>query len=133
MLGQQVAEFGGFDNHPKIFIWSVSRWIVVVVSKTNWGEFSPNGNFVFQNRRNLVFLRIWSLQISRKKNFLLDKNCQILFQVLMGSQKYRRNFKCLYFLFFELPNHLMDGYTRSQIWAGKKNLSCTNDIVACRC
>jgi len=67
MLGQQIAEFGGFDNDPKIFIWSISRWIVVVVSSFFWGEFSPNGNFVFQNRRNWVFLRICSLQISRKK------------------------------------------------------------------
>jgi hypothetical protein len=74
MLGQQVAKFGGFDNHPKIFIWSISRWIVVVVSKKFGGEFSPNGNLVFQNRRNLVFLRICSLQISRKeKTFFWTK------------------------------------------------------------
>jgi hypothetical protein len=62
MLGQQVAKFGGFDNHPKIFIWSISRWIVVVVSNFFGGEFSPNGNLVFQNRRNLVF---WGFVVSK--------------------------------------------------------------------
>jgi hypothetical protein len=78
MLGQQVAEFGGFDNDPKIFVWSIYRWVVVVVSMFFWDKFSPNGDFVFQNRKK-VFLRICSLQISRKQNFLLDKNCQILY------------------------------------------------------
>jgi hypothetical protein len=134
MLGQQVAKFGGFDHHPKNFIWSIYRWIVVVVSKKNWGEFSPNGNLVFQNRRNLVFLRICSLQISRKKKktFLLDKNCQILYEVLMGSQKYRRNFKCLYFLFFNCQIILWMSTLDHKFGQGKKNLSCTNDILACR-
>jgi hypothetical protein len=53
MLGQEVAEFDGFDNDPKIFILSIFRWVVVVVSNSFGGEFSPNGDFVFQNRKKI--------------------------------------------------------------------------------
>jgi hypothetical protein len=72
MLGQQVAGFGGFDNDPKILILSIFRWVVVVVSKKIGGKFSLNAIF-FQNRKNLVFLRICSLQISRKKKIFWTK------------------------------------------------------------
>lgn len=67
MLGQQVAEFGGFDNDPKIFIWSISRWVVVVVSKKKLGGIFSKKRFFFKIEKKIVFLRSFSFQISREK------------------------------------------------------------------